>query len=87
MVLALAEAACAHKNGEYSRVPVNTEFGWHVIKLEDRRGAEPESYFHMAHKLRKDLNRELLDETILKLRVGTRVEFFPEVIRALESSD
>ncbi len=87
MVPAFAEAAFALKIGEYSRVPVKTEFGWHVIKVEDRRGGEPESFFHMAHKLRKDLNRELLDEAILKLRVGTRVEFFPEVVRALKSSD
>lgn len=87
MVPAFAEAAFALKSGAYSRVPVKTEFGWHVLKLEDRRGGEPESFFNMAHKLRKDLNRELLDETILKLRAGGQVKFFPEVVRALQSPD
>ncbi len=83
MVPAFAEAAFGLEIGAHSRVPVKTEFGWHVIKIEDRRGGEAESFFHMAHKLRKELNRELLEEAVLKLRAGTKVEFFPEVVRAL----
>ncbi len=32
-----AKAAFALKPGEISQTPVKTEFGWHVIKVEDRR--------------------------------------------------
>ncbi|HUN51738.1 MAG TPA: peptidylprolyl isomerase, partial [Candidatus Sulfotelmatobacter sp.] len=37
MVPEFAEAAFAMKPGEISKTPVQTKFGWHVIKVEDRR--------------------------------------------------
>jgi parvulin-like peptidyl-prolyl isomerase len=36
MVAPFSEAAFKLKKGKIS-APVNTQFGWHVIKLEDRR--------------------------------------------------
>ena len=37
MVPEFANAAFALKKGEYTQTPVKTQFGWHVIKVEDRR--------------------------------------------------
>ena len=41
MVPEFADAAFALKPGEVTKKPVKTQFGWHVIKLEENRDAEP----------------------------------------------
>ena len=43
MVPAFATAAFKLKKGEVS-APIKTSFGWHVIKLEDRRKGEPPAF-------------------------------------------
>ncbi|MCI4665119.1 MAG: peptidyl-prolyl cis-trans isomerase [Neomegalonema sp.] len=43
MVPAFAEAAFKLKKGEVSG-PVKSSFGWHVIKVEDRRAGDPPSF-------------------------------------------
>ena len=37
MVPAFSAAAFALKPGQYTKTPVKTQFGWHVIKVVDRR--------------------------------------------------
>jgi len=39
MVKPFADKAFAMKVGEMTETPVKTEFGWHVIKIEDRRNS------------------------------------------------
>jgi len=41
MVKPFSEAAAKLKKGEYTSTPVKTQFGWHVIWLEDTRSGEP----------------------------------------------
>ncbi|HEY6454799.1 MAG TPA: peptidylprolyl isomerase [Steroidobacteraceae bacterium] len=44
MVKPFADAMVALKPGEYSHVPVQTQYGWHVIKLVDTRPLTPPTY-------------------------------------------
>jgi len=44
MVKGFADAAFALSPGQYTKTPVKTEFGWHVIKVEDRRTGKPPSF-------------------------------------------
>src|SRR5271165_1702265 len=44
MVPAFAAAAFALKPGQYTKTPVKTEFGWHVIFVVDRRIKSPPSF-------------------------------------------
>jgi peptidyl-prolyl cis-trans isomerase C len=44
MVKPFADAMVALKPGEYSHVPVQTQYGWHVIKLVDTRPLTPPAY-------------------------------------------
>jgi peptidyl-prolyl cis-trans isomerase C len=59
MVPKFTEAAFALKVGEHSRVPLQTEFGWHVIKVEDRRMLPPPKFQEVEAQLRGELTREL----------------------------
>jgi peptidyl-prolyl cis-trans isomerase C len=46
-----AEALVALKPGEYTHVPVQTQFGWHVIKLIDTRPLTPPAYDGVKDRL------------------------------------
>jgi peptidyl-prolyl cis-trans isomerase C len=82
MTPAFAEAAFALEVGEYSRTPVKTAFGWHVIKVEDRRAEEPAGFFEMRAELREKITRALMDEFLRGLRERAEIELYPEAERA-----
>ncbi|MHA1599804.1 MAG: peptidylprolyl isomerase [Alphaproteobacteria bacterium] len=73
-----AEMAFGLKVGDYSREPLETKFGWHVIKVEDRREEVPRSFFRMRDELRQETSRELLERAIADLRRKADIELFPE---------
>ena len=82
MTPAFAEAAFALEAGEYSRAPVKTAFGWHVIKVEDRRAEEPAGFFEMRNRLQAEMAREMMDEFLRALRERAEIELYPEAERA-----
>ncbi len=41
MVKPFSDAAAALEDGKYTSVPVQTEFGWHVILREEARANQP----------------------------------------------
>ncbi len=84
MAPAFAEAALALEPGDYTRVPVETEFGWHVILLVDRRADNIPSFLDMQDKLREEARKEAVDRLVVSLRREASVEMFPE--DALESA-
>lgn len=57
MVQAFSDAAFALQPGELS-VPVETEFGWHVIRLEDRRVVPPPSFEDLSEQIRAFLEQQ-----------------------------
>ncbi|MFQ5763580.1 MAG: peptidylprolyl isomerase [Rhodospirillales bacterium] len=76
MVPAFEEAAFALKKGEYSQVPVKTQFGWHVIKVEDRKMADVPTFEEVEQTLRNDLSQEIGAAYIAKLREGAEINRF-----------
>ncbi len=75
MVPEFADAAFALKVGAITDKPVKTQFGWHVIKVEDRRDIAPPSFEDSREKLRSQVAqtavRELLDQLRLKATIET----------------
>lgn len=74
MVPEFAEAAFALKPGEISKAPVKTQFGWHVIKVEDRRTAEPPAFDEMKEQLRAQVADEVATQVLADLRKEAKVE-------------
>lgn len=68
MVPEFAEAAFKLKKGEISD-PVKSEFGWHVIKVEDRRPIQIASFDDMKESLKDEVAKKAVQryvETLLK---------------------
>ncbi|MDB5360469.1 MAG: peptidylprolyl isomerase [Rhodospirillales bacterium] len=70
------DAAFALKKGQYTKTPVKTQFGWHVIKVEDRRPATPPSFDETKEKLMSDAEKETIDAKVADLRGKAKVEQF-----------
>ena len=52
-----SEAAFKLKPGETTQTPVKSQFGWHIIKVDDRRMAPPPSYEEAKPQVRQELAR------------------------------
>ena len=76
MVKEFADAAFNLKKGELSEVPVKSQFGYHVIRVEDRRKAPPPAFEEMADSLREEMAREAVTAQLDQLRAGAKIEKF-----------
>lgn len=73
MVPEFSKAAFALKAGEFTKAPVKTQFGWHIIKLEERRKAEAAPFNEVAPKLRQELGRKAYEKIIGDLRATAKI--------------
>jgi len=76
MVKEFSDAAFTLKKGELSEAPVKTQFGFHLIKLEDRRQAPPPSFEELADPIREELGRETVNQFFDQLRLTAKIEKF-----------
>ena len=76
MVAPFAEAAFALEMGEITDEPVQTQFGWHVIKVEDRRAQANPKFSDVRSMLEQSLRKQALQSHIASLREGVEVERF-----------
>jgi peptidyl-prolyl cis-trans isomerase C len=58
MVPAFANAVKEMKKGEVSKEPVKTQFGWHVIKLEDSRDAKLPALKTLKPKIERKISQK-----------------------------
>lgn len=87
MVPAFDEAAFSLEPGSYTTEPVQTEFGWHVIKLEDRRPVQPPPFEQVEAQVRSVLLRERYFELLESLREEASVEITdPELQGAYDAA-
>ena len=76
MVPEFSEAAFRLKRGEVTPKPVKTQFGWHVIKVEERRSQDPPTFSQAKVQIRESLSRELQEGVLRKLRDGAKIKRF-----------
>ena len=75
MVLPFEQATEKLKIGQISN-PVKTEFGYHIIKLIDKRKLKAASFESMRSKIEEDLSAKFIQEYISKIKESNKVEFF-----------
>jgi peptidyl-prolyl cis-trans isomerase C len=76
MVPAFAAAAFALPAGKYTEMPVKTEFGWHVILVEDRRIKKPPSFDEAREEMSQLLARDAIQAKLKELRAAADIETF-----------
>lgn len=81
MVPAFAEVVVTLKPGNYTKTPVQTQFGWHVILLEDTRKMEPPSLDSVKPEIVAALQREALTQYVGSLQEKAKVDLNPDLIK------
>jgi peptidyl-prolyl cis-trans isomerase C len=74
MVPPFEEAAFALDVGQFSKEPVQTQFGFHVIKVEDKRTQQPPAFDQVKEQVRTLLFRETYFAAVQALREAATVE-------------
>jgi len=76
MVPAFANAAFALKPGEYTKTPVQTQFGWHVILCEGKRTGPTPTLDSVKDQIRQTLADNAIKATLAKVRSKVTVQLF-----------
>jgi peptidyl-prolyl cis-trans isomerase C len=76
MVPAFTAAAFALPVGKYTETPVKTEFGWHVILVEDHRVKKPPSFAEAREQVSQLLARDIIQAKLKELREAAKIETF-----------
>ncbi len=77
MVPEFSEAAFRMKEGEISKTPVKTQFGWHIIKAGPRRLTEVPSFEEMEKELTQMQATEAVEEIVTGLRKKAKIVTTP----------
>lgn len=73
MVKPFSDAVGKMKKGDISKTPVNTQFGWHVIKLEDTRKLPPPAFEDIKSQLEMRMQSQIIEGYIDSLRKKAKI--------------
>lgn len=76
MVPEFSQAALALEPGAYTTEPVQSQFGWHVIKLEERRTPEFPPFEELRDQLAEQQAQTEAQAVVEELRKAAEVEVF-----------
>ncbi len=76
MVPEFTAAAFAMRPGEVSNAPVKTSFGYHVIKVEDKRMATIPPYEQAKPAIAQQLAEGIREKTVMDLRDKAKIKRF-----------
>jgi peptidyl-prolyl cis-trans isomerase C len=68
MVAPFSQAVAALENGAFTKTPVQTQFGWHVILREDSREAQPPTLESVRDVVKQRVEQEKLQKYLAELR-------------------
>lgn len=73
MVKPFSDAVTSLKKGEIVAAPVKTDFGWHVIKLNDSRATKPPTYAKAKEGLKRTLQQRKLEKLMVSLKDKAKI--------------
>jgi peptidyl-prolyl cis-trans isomerase C len=81
MVKPFADAVVALKPGEFTHAPVQTQYGWHIIKLEETRDMAPPAFDQVKQRVEQMVQgkkfKAYVDELMKTAKVEKKLENAP----------
>jgi peptidyl-prolyl cis-trans isomerase C len=74
MVKPFGDAVKGLKKGDMTQEPVQTQYGWHIIKLEDTREVTPPSFDQVKAQVQKNLIQKKLLAYIDEMKKSAKIE-------------
>lgn len=81
MVKQFEDAAFSLEKGTYSKTPVKTDFGYHVIKVEDKRDSPPPPFEQVQDQVRQLVMRDKYLALLNDAKAKAKVEIMDETLR------
>lgn len=81
MVPEFEAAAFALEPGAYTKTPVKSDFGFHVIKLEEKRTQPPVAFDEVKDQIRQLVFRDVYFAAVKELRASAQVEIKDETLK------
>lgn len=81
MVPEFEQAAFGLEKGAYTKTPVQTQFGFHVIKVEDKRDAPPPPFEQVQEQVKQLVMRDKYVALIEKAKADQKVEITDEALK------
>ncbi len=69
-----ANAMLSLKKDEYTKVPVQSQFGWHVIRLDDVRDLKIPAFEDIKQQILQRLQQQMLQDLFTELRSKAKIE-------------
>lgn len=82
MVAPFEEAAFALTDVGQISAPVQSQFGWHIIRLEEKRQSAPPAFEQVAGQLQQQLLMTTFDDTVAKLMDGVTIDIPDAALKA-----
>jgi peptidyl-prolyl cis-trans isomerase C len=74
MVKPFADAVASLEPGKITEAPVQSQFGWHVIKLEESRAASPPAFEEVKDRVKSFVQRKRVQTYLEELRKTAKIE-------------
>jgi peptidyl-prolyl cis-trans isomerase C len=86
MVPQFEEAAFKLKKGEIS-APVQSQFGWHLIKVDDKRTKQPPEFAAVKERILASIIHRKAQELATDMRTKAKLEYLDPAVKAMVDSE